>query len=66
MIALETEIVASRYDAKERASYFTVERGGRRWTVGIPDSGLAGNRQTRRTQISNAMEAAMRGPADGE
>jgi len=69
MIALETEIVASRYDAKARVNYFTIERGGRRWTVGVPDGDIAkhgGNKQARRAHLSNALEAAMRGKADGE
>lgn len=69
MINLETEIVASRYDAKAGTSYFTVERNARRWTVGVPDADIArlgGNKQARRAHISGVLETAMRGRADGE
>ncbi len=69
MINLETEIVASRYDAKARTNHFTIERNKRRWTVGVPDADVAkfgGNKQARRNHISGVLETAMRGKADGE
>ena len=69
MIALESEIVASRYDAKARTNHYTIARGNRRWTVAVHDDALkahGGNKQARRKHLENALEVAMRGKADGE
>lgn len=68
-INLTTEIVSTRHDAPLRMNYYTVERGGRRWTVGIPsdDIGRHGaNMKSRRAHLANALTQVMQGPADGE
>ncbi len=69
MINLETEIVESRYDTKARANIYVIARNGRRWTVSVPDADVAkigGNKQARRVFVTNMLETAMRGKADGE
>jgi hypothetical protein len=69
MIAHETEIVATAYDAARQAHSYTVERGGNRWTVEIPDAHLAAHtgpnaKQLRRNHVAKVLEAAMRGAPD--
>lgn len=71
MINVQDEVVASRRDAKSRMNYYTIERAGRRWTVGIADADLnqykgPSHLQARQNHLANALEAAMRGKADGE
>jgi hypothetical protein len=68
----ETEIVSTRHDAVARVSYYTIERGGRRWTVAIPDDDLnkhgykKGHEMLRRNHLANVLTTAMAGKADGE
>ncbi len=71
-ISLDTEIVASRYDDKARMNYYTIERGGRRWTVSVPRDDFARYglhnqaKPARRNHLGRILEQAMLGPADGE
>ncbi len=65
----ESEIVASRHDPVARVFHYTIERGGRRWTVAIPEDDLnrhKANKQARRNHLGNALNVAMMGKADGE
>lgn len=67
MINPETEIAGSSFDKKTRTHSYTIERGGRRWTVRIHDNDfLPKTKAQRRQHLTNALESAMRGPADGE
>lgn len=67
MINLDTEIVGSSFDKQDRAHSYTIERAGRRWTVRIHDNDfLPKTKAQRRQHLTNALESAMRGPADGE
>lgn len=68
-INLDTEVVASSYDATAQTYSYTFERAGRRWTVTVPHAALAQhgpNVQARRNHLGNLLTEAMRGPADGE
>jgi hypothetical protein len=68
-INLDTEIVATRHEPKLRMTYYTIERGGRRWTIGVFADELdrhGGNRQARRNHVGNLLHQAMQGKADGE
>lgn len=71
-INIDTEIIATRYDAATKTNHYTIERGGRRWTVEVHDDHFdklgrgIGSRQRRRTHIANRLEIAMRDKADGE
>lgn len=66
-IALDSEIVATRFVPLEQACYYTIQRNGERWTVKIPHADLEkhkGNKQLRRNHVANALQNAMRGPSD--
>ena len=68
-VALETEIVGTRHDPILRVHYYTIERGGRRWTAAVKDSDLDGfsgprGRQMRREYIARALQTAMTGVPD--
>ena len=65
-IALDTEIVETRYDPKTRTCFYTIERGGKRWTAAIHADKLHAQKQKqlRRNYLANALEVAMRGPPD--
>lgn len=74
-IHLETEIVATSHDPLARAHTYTLERGGKRWTVTIPDvdfdrfgpvlgASAATNKLNRRKHLAMRLEAAMGGPHD--
>lgn len=66
-IHLEGEIVASRIDPVTQACFYTIERGGKRWTVEVPLADLhrhAANKQGRRTHVANALNSAMQGKPD--
>lgn len=68
-IHLENEIVATRHDPVTRTSFYTIERNGRRWTVGIPDDDLnrhKSNKAARRLHLAQTLNMAMQGKADGE
>ena len=68
-VSPETEIVSTRHDALARISYYTLERGGWRWTVAIPDGDLdrhKANRAARRNHLANTLTMATAGKADGE
>lgn len=72
IINLETEIVQTRYDQTSRMNYYTIERGGRRWTVGVHMDDFARyglQRQTdpaRLNYLGHLLKQAMLGKADGE
>lgn len=69
VINLDTEIVATGHDPITRTHFYTIERGGRRWTVKIHDDHLSrhgANKQARRNHLGNLLTEAMRGKADGE
>ena len=68
-INFDTEIVATRHDPITRTHHYTVERGGRRWTVNLHDDDLnrhGGNKAARRNHLGNLLHQAMMGKADGE
>lgn len=68
-VAIDTEIVATRFDAANRLCHYTIERGGKRWTVNVPLDHLEshkGNKQARRNHVGRVLEQAMMGPHDGE
>lgn len=68
-INLDTEVVATRYDRVKHENIYTIERGGRRWTVAIHDDDLArhkANKLARRAHLGNMLAQAMQGKADGE
>jgi len=68
-INFDTEIVATHFDPKTRECFYTIERSGRRWTIGlhIDEFNKAGpTMQARQQKLANALNEAMRGPADGE
>lgn len=68
-INIDTEIVATSHDAATRMNAYTIERGGRRWTVGIHSDDLdrhGANPEKRRAHLANLLAAAMQGKADGE
>lgn len=71
----ETEIVASSHDPIARLHSYTISRGGKKWTVQIPDDDFQAfgpvmgasasvNRMNRRKHLAMRMEAAMRGRED--
>lgn len=72
-INLETEVVASSFDGDTHV--YTIERGGQRWTVRVPDDdfqrfgpmmGAAGanNRMARRRYLATILTNAMQGAPD--
>lgn len=74
-IHLESEVVATAFDPQTRVHSYTVGRGGKRWTVAIPDTELekfgpifgaqAGtNKARRRMYLARRLETAMGGPED--
>jgi hypothetical protein len=68
-INLDAEVVETRHDPMTRQCFYVVERGGRRWTVSIPEDDLARhgpNKQARRNHLGNVLQTAMLGKADGE
>ena len=68
-VALDSEIVATRYDAATRTCYYTIERDGRRWTAAVPLADLEvhkANRMNRRNHVANVLQAKMSGPHDVE
>lgn len=70
-INVDTEIVASRYDAAKRMNHYTIERDGHRWTVDVPDDHLdkhgrgPGSLVRRRNHVASVLVLAMRGKPDG-
>ncbi len=67
-VALESEIVSSRYDATTRMCFYTIARNGQRWTAAVPLDHLdkhKGNRTLRRNHLANVLTNAMRGLPDG-
>ena len=70
-IALESEIVATRFDPLGQACYYTIERDGKRWTVKIPLSDLdkhngPNHKALRRNYIATALQNAMRAAPDDD
>lgn len=68
-INLDSEIVATRFDQPTRTCFYTIERGGKRWTVPLHIDALekhGANRELRRKTLATALLQAMAGPADGE
>lgn len=66
-ISLDTEIVATRFDAASDTCFYTIARDGSRWTVAIPQSGFqqhGANMQARRDHLSRMLSQAMAGPPD--
>lgn len=75
IIALESEIVATRYDPQTRTCFYTLERDGKRWTAAIPlthfeqmghsvGTNHPPSKQQRRDHVATTLVNAMRGPAD--
>lgn len=71
-INLDSEVVATRYDSATGECFYTIERGGKRWTARVHLDDLnkhgpvAAAGQQRRNYLAGALEEAMRGPPDGE
>lgn len=71
-INIDAEVVATRYDAARRVNLYTVARGGRCWTVEIPNEHFdkhgrgVGSNGRRRQHLANVLTTAMGGKADGE
>lgn len=66
-IHLESQVVASKFDATTQTCFYTIEKDGRRWTASVPLEDLRkhqNNKQARRTHIANALGAAMQGKPD--
>jgi len=73
-IALDTEIVATRYDPLTQTNYYTIERDGNRWTVAVHDDHFHGAAKTgsdatkakiaRREHLAKRLRDAMLGPPD--
>ncbi len=66
-VALESEIVSSRYDAATRTCFYTIARSGKRWTAAVPLDHLdkhKSNRQLRRNHLANVLNNAMNGLPD--
>lgn len=67
-IHLEGETVGSRIDPATQTCFYTIERGGKRWSVGIPLDDLhrhGANKAGRRAHVANALNTAMQSPHDG-
>jgi hypothetical protein len=68
-IALETEVVSTRYDKRTQTGYYTIERDGKRWTIALPVNDFkkfkgATAKQLRRNHLANALLRAMSSPPD--
>lgn len=66
-IALDSEVVTSRFDPKTRICSYTIQRGADRWTISLSLDELnkhKGNKQLRRNHIATALQNAMRGKPD--
>lgn len=69
-VALESEIVATAYDAATGNCYYTIERDGKRWTTFVhqDDFQMIGLSQAtirqRRDMLAQKLEAVVRGPPD--
>lgn len=71
-INLDSEIVATRYDSATGECFYTIERGGKRWTARVHLDDLnkhgpvAASAPQRRNYLAQALEEAMRGVPDDE
>lgn len=71
-INLDGEIVATAFDPIAGTCSYTLERGGKRWTVSVPLQQLDAHgpvsltKQIRRNHVGGLLTQAMAGPADGE
>lgn len=68
-IGLDSEVVATRFDPPTRTCFYTIERGGKRWTAALHIDALqkaGANMALRRKMVAMALMQAMAGPADGE
>lgn len=66
-IHLDTEIVATTFDPVHQVCSYTIERGGKRWTVEIPKSQFdkhGANKIAKRTHLANMLNNAMQGKPD--
>ncbi len=66
-IHLDTEIVATRFDPVTQACFYTIERGGKRWTVEIPKAHFdkhGVNKIAKRTYLATMLNNAMVGEPD--
>lgn len=68
-IALDSEIVATRYDAQSRVCFYTIARGGKHWTAKVPLDDLdkhKANKALRRAHLASVLTGIMQGPSDEE
>lgn len=68
-INLDTEIVATRYDAASRTCYYTIARDGKRWTAAVPLDHLnihGAAKPARQQHLARALMTAMQGPPDAD
>ena len=68
-IALESEVVGSRFDKTTRTCFYTIARDGKRWTAALPIDQLlqikGPNRKTLiRNHVATALQNVMNGPPD--
>lgn len=66
-IHLESQVVASKFDAATQTCHYTIEQGGQRFTASVSLEDLRkhqNNKLARRTHIANALGAAMQGKPD--
>jgi hypothetical protein len=66
-INLDTEIVATRFDAPSHTCFYTIARGGKRWTAALHIDALekaGANKTLRRQTLAAALMNAMAGPPD--
>jgi hypothetical protein len=64
---LESQVVASKFDAATQTCHYTIERDGQRFTASVALEDLRkyqNNKQARRAHIANALTAAMHGEPD--
>lgn len=66
-ISLDTEIVATRFDKVTQTCFYTIERGGKRWTVSLPLAELSKlgiNKVGKQALVANRLNVAMLGAPD--
>lgn len=68
-IALESEIVSTKYDPLKRICSYTLRRGGEQWTVNVPRDDLDKHKgptakQLRRRHVASALMSALQRAPD--
>ena len=68
-VALESEIISTKYDNRTRRCYYTIQRDGKCWTVSLSLDEMnkfkgANHKHLRRTHVATALKNAMNGKPD--